>query len=171
MFKLLAFAVFSFFHLCGLNPLFNRELVIFETPTETEPQQLQAVSTVVEFYRLLNQGDYAGAVALYGGTYEVLQGYNPDFDPEDKTGLLEAGCRFNGLMCLTVLSMELDQSNNQGSYDYQVVFANPDGSPFIQGPCCGETKETMPPISVFLIQVNCEPSGECKVFDLPPYVP
>ncbi len=170
-FKLLAVAVFSMIHLCGLSPLINRILFMLEVPTEDENQEIQAERTVIEFYRLLNQGYYVEAAVIYGGSYDVLQGYNPDLDPEDKAGLLEAGCRFNGLMCLEVLSIELDQSNAQGSDIYHVVFANPDGSPFMLGPCCGETEETMPPISVFPVQVKCEPAGVCRVFDLPPYVP
>jgi hypothetical protein len=123
------------------------------------------------FYELLNEGEYDRAVDLYGGSYEVLQGWNPDRDPEDFTGLLQAGCEHNGLMCLAVLNIVSVQTSDDNEFFFEIEFANPDGSLFVRGPCCGATEEEMPPQSTFTAQVVCRDGGSCLVMDLPPYVP
>ena len=126
---------------------------------------------LIEFHRLLNGEDYEQARNLYGGSYEMLEGYNPALDPSDKAGLLEAGCQFNGLMCLPVLSTKLVQVIEQHEFVYELTFKNPDGTTFVLGPCCGADEETMPPISTFTAHVVCETMDSCQVMDLPPYVP
>ena len=123
------------------------------------------------FFTALNQGDYSQAAERYGGSYDVLQGYNPTLEPEDHAALLQAGCEFNGLMCLKVRETLSIQTGDPHEFFFEVEFANSDGSTFLLGPCCGETEETMPPESVFIIRVRCQEDGTCQVLDLPPYVP
>jgi hypothetical protein len=134
-------------------------------------RELEAQSAVMDYYAALNQGSYDQAVELYGGSYEELQYFNPDFDPDDRAGLLQAGCTFNGLMCLQVLDLPLIQPDEPDEFVYEVSFANPDGSLFVLGPCCGATEEEMPPVSLFTVHVTCEDEGRCLVLQLPPYVP
>ena len=141
-----------------------------------EPQQpaeleLQAQAVLTEYFQSLNQGMYERAVALYGGSYEELEYLNPTIDPDDKAELLQAGCDFNGFMCFPMLSNVLVLIENQNKFFFDVEFANPDGSLFVLGPCCGATEEIMPPISLFTVQVSCDDTGLCQVLDLPPYVP
>lgn len=131
----------------------------------------QARAAAVDFYDALYQGLFDQAVQYYGGPFEVLEGYNPLIDPKDKANLLQNGCQANGLMCLRILDINLIDENDSHEFVYEVSFANPDGSLFVLGPCCGATKEEMPPVSVFTISVICEPEGTCLVLDLPPYVP
>ena len=131
----------------------------------------QARAEAVNFYKALNQGFYDQAVNYYGGSFEVLEGYNPLIDPGDKAGLLQSGCQANGLMCLSILDINLIDEKNPHEFVYEVSFANPDGSLFVLGPCCGATEEEMPPVSVFTVNVICEPESTCLVLDLPPYVP
>ena len=153
-----------------LNPekgVMNGEDDLTEGLTLAQSAQL----ALTNFFDLLNQGSYDQAVALYGGLYDTLQSYNPSIDPEDKAGLLEAGCRFNGLMCLKVLSATLLHRGDLQNFEFEVAFTNPDGSQFVMGPCCGETVENMPPQSTFFVQVTCENKNSCQVLDLPPYVP
>lgn len=138
---------------------------------QTASREAQARSTLVDFYDRLNQGDYDLATGLYGGSYEVLQGYNPGIDPGEKANLLEAGCQFNGLMCLPVMDVTLIEENEPREFVYTVAFTNPDGSQFVLGPCCGATEEEMPPVTLFDVHVTCEDGGPCLVLDLPPYVP
>ena len=126
---------------------------------------------MVNFFTALNQGDYSQAAELYDGSYDVLQGYNPTLDPEDQAALLQAGCEFNGLMCLRVREVLSIQAGDPNDFFFEIEFANPDGSTFELGPCCGETEESMPPESVFIIGVRCLEDGTCLVLDLPPYVP
>ncbi len=143
-------------------------------PSEsTQPTELglQAQETLTEYYQSLNQGKYDRAVALYGGSYEELEYFNPTIDPGDQAELLRAGCEFNGFMCLPILNSFLVQVEGQHDFFFEMEFANPDGSLFVLGPCCGADEETMPPVSVFSVQVRCEDGGVCQVLNLPPYVP
>jgi len=150
-------------------------------PVEESPQNEEvnqpaelgsaALAALTEFYHSLNQGRYDRAVELYGGSYEELTYFNPTIDPSDMAELLRAACEMNGFMCLSILSSELVQADNQQEIFFELEFANPDGSLFILGPCCGADEETMPPVSVFNVQVSCEDEGLCQVLDLPPWVP
>jgi hypothetical protein len=133
--------------------------------------EARAEGALINFHTFLNQEDYNKAAELYGGSYEVLLGYNPTLSENDKADLLMAGCEFNGFMCLEILSAELIDVNDQGEYVYEVKFENPDGSELVLGPCCGATEEEMPPKSSFTVRVQCEGDVSCKVMDLPPYVP
>ncbi len=144
---------------------------VSEEPAQNMPGEAEARSAALAFYSALNQGAFDQAVRYYGGSYEGLEGYNPLIDPGDQAGLLKAGCEASGIMCLDVLEITLVQENEPGEYIYEVSFANPDGSLFILGPCCGATEEEMPPISAFTVHVVCDPDGICRVLDLPPYVP
>ena len=131
----------------------------------------QAEVALTDFHKYLNQSEYAKASAFYGGTYENLLNFNPTLSEEDKEHLLQAACEFNGFMCLDVLSAELIEVYDQGEFIYEVKFANPDGSEFILGPCCGASEDEMPPKSFFIVHVHCENDSTCLVLDLPPYVP
>lgn len=176
----LAFCLMIFLTACNLVP-FNdtgqetagasEEDVLSTGIDQNVSNEAQARTAVVDIYNSLNQGDYDQAAGLYGGPYDVLQGYNPGIDPGDRAGLLSAGCEFNGLMCLKVLEMTLIHANEPHKFVFDVTFANPDGSLFILGPCCGATEEEMPPVSGFTVHVACEQEGTCQVLDLPPYVP
>lgn len=131
----------------------------------------QAKSALTKFHGLLNQGDYDQAAELYGGSYDVLLGYNPLLSEDNKAALLQAACEFNGFMCYEILSAELMEGNDGDEIVFKVRFANPDGSEFVLGPCCGASEKEMPPVSTFMAHVLCEDDGTCKVMDLPPYVP
>lgn len=132
-------------------------------------QEAEAVLT--DFYQLLNQGAYEEAVEHYGGSYEELEYFNPMLDPDEKSALLAAACEFNGFSCLPVLKADLIEPVDLPILLFEVAYANPDGSRFVLGPCCGATEEEMPPVDVFTVQVSCEDGSSCKVMDLPPYVP
>jgi hypothetical protein len=138
---------------------------------QNESLEPQAQVALVDFYATLNNGAYDQAALHYGGPYDMLQGFNPEVDPGDRISLLRAGCEFNGLMCLPVLDLLFVEVNDQQEYVFEVAFANPDGSQFILGPCCGATEEEMPPVSEFPVRVACQRDGACLVLDLPPYVP
>ena len=140
-------------------------------PGQNPSREVEARSAVEDFYAALNQSAYDQAAGLYRGSYEALQGYNPDIDPGDQVSLLGAGCEFNGLMCLQVLDLSLIHENDSGEFIFEVEFANPDGSQFVLGPCCGATEEEMPPVTLFQVRVTCEQDSACRVLDLPPYVP
>lgn len=130
-----------------------------------------AEETLRAFHSLLNAGDYEGATALYGGSYETFQGWNPDMDPKDSAGLFQRACEQNGLMCLNVLDVVSSTTNDDRDFIFEVEFANADGSTFVRGPCCGATEEEMPSEFSFEAEVVCQDDGACLVLTLPPYVP
>lgn len=157
------------------NPV-NQETVAapIEEPLGVEPGQTMALESqaiLTEFYYALNLGLYERAVALYGGSYEVLEYFNPTIEPDNKAALLRAACELNGFMCLPILDSSLVETHNEQVFLYEVTFANPDGSLFVLGPCCGASEETMAPVSEFNIQVSCENKGSCQVLDLLPWAP
>jgi hypothetical protein len=130
----------------------------------------QAHQTLIAFFDYLDKGEYSQADALYGGGYEALTSFNPNIDPDDHTALWENGCRMSGLQCLTVRSATLKEQRLDGKFVFTVEFSNPDGSPFILGPCCGATPTEMPPQSQFEYTV-VEEAGKFLVMDLPVYMP
>ena len=149
----------------------STELPSAELPGQFAVSAVDPERAMVDFFTYLNQGDYAQASELYGGSYDILQDYNPDLNLDDKTALLKAGCEQNGLMCLAVEEVLSVQTNDQTNFLFEVQFTNRDGSLFILGPCCGADEETMPPVSTFLVGVRCQEGGPCLVMDLPPSVP
>ena len=177
--KYLFFLIFALLFGCVSRPAGVENEVVPSTEKElstidqSEPLGIEQHSTTVltEFFELLSKGDYDQAAALYGGSYDVLQGYNPDIDSSNHSGLLQAACQFNGFMCLPVRSAELIQMKDQQEFVYDVSFNNPDGTLFELGPCCGASEEIMPTTSIFTVHVICKTQDTCKVMDLPPYVP
>jgi len=144
---------------------------IVPLPDQTQPVEIQAKLDMINFFVYLNHAKYEQAVNLYDGSYEILEGYNPDIDPASKSELLKAGCEFNGLTCLQLYQANLSERPSNDEFVFTVSFRNQDGSVFELGPCCGETKEEMPPVSQFEIHVTCPSENSCQVLDLPPYVP
>jgi hypothetical protein len=126
-----------------------------------------AESTMRGYFLALSQGRYADAVARYSGAYaEPLISMNPDIDPADRARLFERYCTQNGGVCLPVKDVIRILPADIG-FIFTVHFANPDGSTFAQGPCCGET--TGEPITEFDVFVST--IGDDSVLTLPPYVP
>ena len=146
-------------------------------PTRTQPAPTSLPSTasaaqqvLIEFFTLLNEEQYTEADALYGGSYEGLQGNNPDIDPSDHATLWMRGCKQNGLQCLKVRSVTFQRLEGD-THVFQVEFSNSDGSLFVRGPCCGASETDMPPQSLFEYKVATMADGKFVVMDTPPYVP
>jgi hypothetical protein len=130
----------------------------------------EAQQTLINFFALLNTEKYAEADALYGGSYEQLQVFNPDADPSDHDTLWASACERSGLQCLTVRTATFKKLQGD-TYVFQVEFNNPDGSLFVLGPCCGANETEMPPVSQFDYRVVRTAEGKFVVMDLPPYFP
>lgn len=146
------------------------------SPTEvtrmsTDPDVESARQALTEFLTALDTGDYASAERLYGGSYDVLTGYNPDLDPADHAALLERGCTTNGLNCLLLKSATLDQVIDNYEFVFTVELQNQDGSRFEIGPCCGEDETNFTPTTDFTFSVIWTAEGQYQVMDLPPYTP
>ncbi len=123
------------------------------------------------FFDLLQAGDYAEAAGYYGGSYELLTGYNPNVDPSDLATLWRNGCSANGLNCLTVRALTPAASEEPGVIAFDVQFSTREGELFVIGPCCGADETEQPPVSLFTVRVARGDDGRYRVIDLPPYRP
>jgi hypothetical protein len=130
----------------------------------------EAQQTLIKFFSLLNAKKYAEADALYSGSYEQLQVFNPDAVPSDHAALWAGACEMSGLQCLTIRTATFKKLQGD-TYVFQVEFNNPDGNLFVLGPCCGADETEMPPVSQFEYKVTRNTSGQLVVLDMPPYVP
>ena len=130
----------------------------------------EAHDVLVDFFRLMNEKKYRDGDALYGGSYETFQDWNPDVDPSDHIMLWKKACEQNGLQCLLARTV-IFKTLTGDSYIFQVEFSNPDGRLFVLGPCCGTSETEMPPVSQFEYKVSRNTDHRYVVMDPPPYVP
>lgn len=141
---------------------------------DTEPTSDRAAAAeeaLVTFFAHLAAGQYDQAARLYGGSYEILQSWNPNVDPQDHATLWRNGCSINGLNCLAVGDVTRVDETAGGGYRFEVEFTDREGDLFVLLPCCGATETEQPPVSRWLIGVSPDASGRMLVTDLPPYQP
>ncbi len=93
----------------------------------------QARQTLLGYFDALNDGHYVQASERYGGSFEVLQGYNPDLKADDYPALFERACTVNGFMCLEILEVVRQEVIQADTFRFVVRFADPDGSLFMGG--------------------------------------
>ena len=131
-----------------------------------------ARQALLDYFTALNQGNYLQAVELYGGSYELLQGYNPEIPAQAHAQLLQAACRYNGFMCfLPVREIVAQEQAAVNEFRFAVEFQNEDGTPFELGPCCGADPDSQPPVSQFEYPVVFSEQAGYRVMELPVYVP
>lgn len=130
-----------------------------------------AVDALYTFFDKLQAGDYQDAAGYYGGSYDVVQGYNPDVAPDDFATLWRNACSINGFSCLKASTVTLSNRPGEGEYVFDVEFQTREGKRFVLGPCCGADETEQPPVSVFPIRVARGNDGRYRVVDLPPYTP
>jgi hypothetical protein len=135
-----------------------------------QPDLRVAQAALTDYFAHLDEGRYAEAAELYGGSYEALQGWNPGVDPADHATLLENGCTINGLQCLPLKSVLAQEAISDDTYQFMVTFATADGETFVLGPCCGADETEMPPQSEFTFTV-VKVGDAYRVQELPVYVP
>lgn len=141
------------------------------SPTARTDLQPQAEAALRDFFSSLNKGDYAGAEAVYGGSYEVLAADNPELDAADHVALFTNACTINGFQCLQVKEVSPEPQNSTNEFVFTVTFQKDDGSLFVQGPCCGASETESPSRSEFTYTVRQNEEGKFVVLELPPYVP
>lgn len=129
-----------------------------------------ARQALVAFFSLLHDHRYSEAANYYGGSYEVLRGWNPSVAPDQAATLLEQGCTVNGLTCLPIGRVVSEARLSPTEFTFTVEFSNDDGTLFVLGPCCGATEAEMPPQTQFAYTVRGTSDG-FRVQDLPVYVP
>jgi len=112
-----------------------------------------AQQTLIDFFSLLSNGDYAEAVERFADDadtqfFETAQQNNPEVDHNDLAALMEAACTFQ-LRCMEILQVVSGEQVSETEFVFVAEFANPDGTLFVLGPCCGADETEMPPVSQF----------------------
>ncbi len=154
----------------AITELANELVTLASAPID--PAQLQAARQVLqEYFDRLNAADYPGAAALFGGGYEPLTGMNPEIAPDAHAALFEAACTTNGYRCdLRIAAVSETYPMDADAFHFVIHLSNPDGSPFILGPCCGADPALTPPVKAFAYEVY-RFGEQYLVWDLPVYVP
>ena len=140
-------------------------------PPTYVPLETSARNAMFAYFASLNNAEYDSAVTYFGGSYEVLQRFNPDLDPQDKAALFQAGCERSGLVCMQLMTAKLISQPDPLTFIYKVSYRGANNQEFVLGPCCGATETEMPPVRYFEVTITCYEDADCKVLDLPPYVP
>jgi hypothetical protein len=141
------------------------------TPADApyEEDSRSAAHWLKYFFNSLWNRNYDPGVDLFGGSYEILQDWNPEIARDDHAGLLKNGCEVNGLECLPVRRIVEEDWVSPDEVRFMVEFLNPDGSRFERGQCCGGSPEDFPTQTQFQYGVK-QIEGRWKVMDLPPYM-
>jgi hypothetical protein len=121
---------------------------------------VQAREALEAYFDLLHDRYYAEAVSYYGGDYEVLWEWNPTVDRDDRATLFKNGCEVNGLQCLAIKVIAIEQENSTGEYLFTVEFMADDGSTFVSEPSVKQFNYTVK-----------EVDGQFLVQELPVYIP
>jgi hypothetical protein len=139
-------------------------------PAETpEPRPMAtdldlAREALIGYFAALNEGRYADAVELFGGSLEYPISVNPDIDPGDPVALMEAACT-RQLQCLRVLSIPAEEAVSDSEFRFMVEFQTADGELFAL------RAEDMPtPMSQFPYTV-IKDGDAFRVQELPVYMP
>lgn len=127
----------------------------------------RAQSALETYFKLLHDGRYSEAVTYYGGSYDVLEGYNPP-DVGHPATLLEDACTKNGFQCLPVKRVVDARQAGSDAFNFAVEFARSDGSLLMQPdgdpPSGAATPYTFP---FTVVKVD----GSFLVQELPVYLP
>lgn len=149
---------------------FAADLYTGFTPAGENADIDSARQALLAFFQLLHDGSYREATDVFGGSYESLISMNPDLPSHDFEGLLENGCKNNGLQCKLVGQVIEEQQISAQEFGFTVEFINDDGSLFTLGSCCGEEAMIQPLQSQFEYTVVKE-GDVFLVRELPQYVP
>lgn len=133
-----------------------------------------ARQTLINFFSLLSHGDYESAVLHFADDAETdffatALRNNADVYPASPAALMEAACTYQ-LRCMEILNVVSGEQVSDKEFVFTVEFANPDGTLFVLGPCCGSNETEMPPVSQFDYRVE-KADSEFFVHGSPVYVP
>jgi hypothetical protein len=131
----------------------------------------RAENALLNFFNLLNRGDYQSASTYFGGEYGPLTDMNPGINPSDHADLWANACHNNGFICLPVSKAIFLGSTENNIFSFEVEFLQADGSQFSRGACCGEDPASVIPQTLFIYRVLETDEGEYLVLDLPVYIP
>lgn len=149
---------------------FASEQALYALAEPSAAELAAADQALKDYFTSLNQGNYAAAARLFGGSYATLTYMNPEINPADYPALWEAGCTRNGLVCMKLRDIITRKVINHERVVYTVEFSTQEGELFVLGPCCGASETEMPPRSIFEYTVRLVDSKPL-VMELPVYVP
>jgi hypothetical protein len=128
-----------------------------------------ARDTLLEYFEALHSGDHQRVVEIYGGSYEILQDWNPDIAEDDYELLFWYACNVNGAVCLRIKNV-VQEIQVGDEYIFTVEFQLNNGDLFVLGPCCGASQEGDAAQTQFDFTVR-KMDGQYLVQELPVYSP
>lgn len=129
----------------------------------------QARDALREYFNALYAGDHERVIELYGGSYELLQEWNPAVPVDDHDLLFWYACNVNGLVCLPVKDI-ISEAFDGEKFTFTVEFLTKSGDVFVLGPCCGASEEDEPSQTQFKFTVR-KAGDNYLVEELPVYTP
>jgi len=117
-------------------------------PPEASDQE-QARETLVAFFSLLADGQYAEGGALFGGSYEATPYGPPGADLE---AWWQTAC--GSMLCLPVAAITEVQQSSPDEYLFYIEFLAENGTTFVMGPCCGGSPAETPAVWQFAYPVK-----------------
>ena len=160
--------VLPFVVACGM---FQSGLGHAQAPLATvTPTVLTLARRALEtYFALLHTGQYAEAVAYYGGDYQVLRDSHPDVASDDHAKLLERACRTHGVQCMALQEIVVQVEQSPTEHHFVVRFLDHDGStyarPLLAG--SGSSEPTTDQFAYTVLKVN----DRFLVQELPVYIP
>jgi len=145
--------------------------VVNNSPKQDESET--AKNALINFFDYLNRNEFEKALTVFNlddpnNSWEGLESFSLPEERSNKAKVLENYCKAVGT-CLEANVLEIKEVTS-GEYNLVVQFLKSDGNIFIQGPCCGETEETMPSINRFDFRVK-KINNTFKVLTPPVYMP
>jgi hypothetical protein len=112
--------------------------------------------TLKLYFDALNKEDFDSVTRLYGGSYETLQGYNPNIDANNMIELMKSYCTINGGQIVNIDKIVSEEKKSEEEYIFKLTLKNKDGTPFQNGKKYNYTVKNI--------------EGHFTVLDLPPYL-
>ena len=155
----------------SINPIMTQVLASissnsdnFENPDQANIDNAQ--SALIAFLSKLHDKQYEEVSLYYGSNYDQLREWNPTVDKNDYAELWKNGCEQNGLNCLEIRNLEMEQKD--GTYIANVWFYGADGTEFrISTPDDSSTEKTSQ--NVFSFTITKSENDSFKVQTMPPY--
>ncbi len=129
-----------------------------------------ARQVLVQYFNLLHAERYFEASHFYGGSYDVLQEWNPSVVSSDHATLFQQGCQVNGLVCLEISTFISEEELPHG-YRFTVEFTKADGELLVVGACCEDSTDASQQTQSQFEFTVIESGNGYLVQELPVYVP
>ncbi|GEM_PF-3498848 len=125
----------------------------------SEPYQVDyddPENVLLAYFHYLSNEDYEALVTVYGGSYELLQGYHADVDPNNYAELFRRYIHITGGQAVQIKDILDSKKITDHEYQYTLTFLHLDGTEFFGGKQYSYTVKRI--------------NGKFLVMEIPPYL-